>query len=231
MIKIENVVLPSPEQMMFIVEAARGLHDNKKYMDSAIVLDTDKELDQRYKVKEKFKWGRNDQDCMSVSACLPGYDTYLAMMCVYVKITAPLYWWREFDKDRSGIVSVLQDFSEKFYTRGILLDDFSTENMTSAEKEELQEFIVQLMIRFNQLTDSYDKNLDFMDYGWREIYTALPNTYNQTRYIMLDYKVLSRLYNKKEKYHLEEWKKLCEWIENLPYKELIFIRKGDEEHG
>lgn len=231
MIKLENVVLASPEQMEFIIEGMRNP------MNSWEKSDSEKEFTNAKWPEEMFILGENDHSLMQrLSNAGTEHRKYMRMMSVYVRITAPLYWWKEFDTYKVGTVanscSTMHKIAEKEFT----LDDFSCEHLgvfIPAEKNDgienyqnlwiatLEEIIDSLNVArtlYNRETDPKLKK----NYWWQMI-QLLPSSYNQTRNVMLNYEVLANIYRQRNNHKLDEWREFCKWIETLPYSELITV--------
>ena len=227
MIKLENVVLASPEQMAFIIQGMRNPMNSWEKSDS----DTDPDF---YSL-ENIEIGSADHSLMQrLSNAGTEHRKYMRMMPVYVRITAPLYWWKEFDTYKVGTVanscSTMHKIAEKEFT----VDDFSCEHLgvfIPAEKNDgvedyknlwiaaLEETIDYLNVArtfYNRETDPKLKK----DYWWQLI-QLLPSSYNQTRNVMLNYEVLANIYRQRKNHELDEWREFCKWIETLPYSELI----------
>ena len=227
MIKFENVGLASPEQMAFIIQGMRNPMNSWEKSDS----DTDPDF---YSL-ENIEIGSADHSLMQrLSDAGTEHRKYMRMMPVYVRITAPLYWWKEFDTYKIGTVanscSTMHKIAEKEFT----LDDFSCEHLgvfIPAEKNDgienyqnlwiatLEEIIDSLNVArtlYNRETDPKLKK----NYWWQMI-QLLPSSYNQTRNVMLNYEVLANIYRQRKNHKLDEWREFCKWIETLPYSELI----------
>lgn len=227
MIRFENVGLASPEQMEFIIQGMRNPMNSWEKSDS----DTDPDF---YSL-ENIEIGSADHSLMQrLSDAGTEHRKYMRMMPVYVRITAPLYWWKEFDTYKVGTVanscSTMHKIAEKEFT----VDDFSCEHLgifIPAEKNDgvedyknlwiaaLEETIDYLNVArtfYNRETDPKLKK----DYWWQMI-QLLPSSYNQTRNVMLNYEVLANIYRQRKNHKLDEWREFCKWIETLPYSELI----------
>lgn len=250
MIKIENAVFANADQMEFIIQGMRNPMNSWEKSDSGWFLVTDPEdLKNGYIEEEKiissesddgcgsfmYLLGENDLDLMNrLSAAGTDHRKFMRMMPVYVRITAPLYWWKEFDTYKVGTVtnscSTMHKIQEKFFT----MDDFSTDHLLPASIENLEETIQTL----NEVRDLYlgyggfkekykDKNMivpDKKDVWWQMI-QLLPSSYNQTRNVMMNYEVLANIYESRKNHKLDEWKEFCKWIETIPYSELITERR------
>lgn len=140
---------------------------------------------------------------------------YMRMIVVYVDITAPLYWWKEFDTYKVGTVanscSTMHKITEKEFT----LEDFSCERMTADAQYTLEMVIGTLNSYRKEFLDCNAK-----DY-WYSIIQLLPSSYNQKRTVMLNYEVLANMYHARKNHKLDEWREFCKWVESLPYSELI----------
>lgn len=218
MIKFENVVLASPEQMEFIIEGMRNPMNSWKKSDSHI----DSDL---YSL-DNIEIGSNDLSLMQrLSNAGTEHRKYMRMMPVYVRITAPLYWWKEFYTYKVGTVanscSTMHKIAEKEFT----LEDFSCEHLNRIGTSSLWDII-------NILNISRTLYLEGGDYKgehyyakdkqvWWQIIQLLPSSYNQTRNVMLNYEVLANIYRQRKNHKLDEWREFCKWIESLPYSELI----------
>ena len=220
MIKLENVVLASPEQMEFIIEGMRNPMNSWEKSDSDICNPTEKCYYSCNKVgcvdADHFHLGENDHSLMQrLSNAGIEHRKYMRMMPVYVRITAPLYWWKEFDTYKIGTVanscSTMHKIAEKEFT----LEDFSTEHLASQTRQVLE-------ITIDDLNDSRSIYLKTKNKGdWWQMIQLLPSSYNQTRNVMMNYEVLANIYRQRKNHKLDEWREFCKWIESLPYSELI----------
>lgn len=147
---------------------------------------------------------------------------FLRMVNVTVDITAPLYWWKEFDTYKVGTVRDSCSTMHKITAKEFTIDDFSHEHLFPGEYgEETPTDILQYLIcalnKFRELyLKSYDKNY------WWQIIQLLPSSYNQRATVQLNYEVLLNMYHSRKNHKLDEWRTFCEWIEELPYmKEFI----------
>ena len=239
MIKLENVVLASPEQMGFIIQGLRNPMNSWDNSDSSCgtaTRDTNVQWDDNYFI------GTNDADLMQrLANAGTDHRKFMRMMPVYVRITAPLYWWKEFDTYKVGTVanscSTMHKIAEKEFT----LEDFSTEHlddallgtfipianndhMTVSQKEVLERFTIpSLNHARTEFLETKDKS-----YWWQMI-QLLPSSYNQTRNVMMNYEVLANIYWSRKDHKLDEWREFCQWIESLPLHELITNIRSSEE--
>ena len=222
MIKLEHVVLASPEQMEFIIEGMRNSMNSWEKSDSEVTLEQLVWRDE--KIPDKFKLGPDDHSLMQrLSNAGADYRKFMRMMPVYVRITAPLYWWEEFDIYKVGTVAnscgtmTMHKIQEKEFT----LDDFSIEHLNDDRSAELSnvEWLEHLIHHLNRdrLRFIETKNKQY----WWQMIQLLPSSYNQTRNVMMNYEVLTNIYKSRKNHKLDEWREFCKWIEELPYSELI----------
>lgn len=235
-IKFENVVLASPEQMNFIIEGMRNPMNSWEKSDSRTCRQ-DGSFCMECEYKNDYCLGENDHSLMQrLSNAGTEHRKYMRMMPVYVRITAPLYWWKEFDTYKIGTVANSCSTMHKIQAKEFTLEDFSCEHLgvfIPAEKNDgvedyrnlwiaaLEETIDYLNVArtfYNRETDPKLKK----DYWWQLI-QLLPSSYNQTRNVMLNYEVLANIYRQRKNHKLDEWREFCKWIETLPYSELIIV--------
>lgn len=144
---------------------------------------------------------------------------FMRMITVTVDIIAPLYWWKEFDTYKVGTVANSCSTMHKITAKEFTIDDFSHEHLFPGEYgEETPTDILQYLIcALNKFRELYLKSHD-KKYWW-QIIQLLPSSYNQRRTVLLNYEVLINVYNARKNHKLDEWRKFCEWIEELPYME------------
>lgn len=237
-IKLENVGLASPEQMEFIIEGMRNPMNSWEKSDSGRGCD-----DHLCRSHCAFspEWcgntqgyvvGENDHSLMQrLSNAGTEHRKYMRMMPVYVRITAPLYWWKEFDTYKVGTVanscSTMHKIAEKEFT----LEDFSCEHLISGSIETLNDTIDILnefrewYLKYDHMNEDckklFNKEITCKKDLWWQLIQLLPSSYNQTRDVMLNYEVLANIYRQRKNHKLDEWREVCKWIESLPYSELI----------
>lgn len=257
MIKLENVVLASPEQMEFIIEGMRNPMNSWEKSDSYTGYDCkacghierDGACIKGYPEREYcsdyygFELGKNDHSLMQrLADAGTDHRKFMRMMPVYVRITAPLYWYKEFDTYKVGTVtnscSTMHKIAEKEFT----LDDFSCEHLLCGSvlddvpnndgkwvrfngSDCLKDTIRMLNIARGLYLQTKDKRF------WWQMIQLLPSSYNQTRNIMMNYEVLANIYKSRRGHKLDEWRDLCEWIESLPYSELIMSAAGLDDNS
>lgn len=223
MIKLENVVLASPEQMEFIIEGMRNPMNSWWKSDSGTCLRSlpchschENRNNCKRNIDAGFVLGENDHSLMQrLSNAGTEHRKYMRMMPVYARITAPLYWWKEFDTYKVGTVTNSCSTMHKIQEKEFSLDDFSAEHFRWISERCLKDTIDAL----NGYRNDYIKTKD-KEYWWQMI-QLLPSSYNQTRNVFLNYEVLSNIYKSRKTHKLDEWVEFCKWIESLPYSELI----------
>ena len=218
MIKLDHTVLASTEQMEFIIEGMRNPMNSWDKSDS------------KYNDLDEYKMGNNDKDLMKRLA-MAGTDhrKFMRMMPVYVRITAPLYWWKEFDTYKVGSVANSCSTMHKIAAKEFTLEDFSCEHLY----QETYDLFRITVDHLNKVRDIYlhggvlrvgeapawfepkDKEI------WWQMIQLLPSSYNQTRNVMMNYEVLANIYKSRKDHKLDEWRDFCKWIKSLPYSELI----------
>lgn len=215
MIKLENVVLASPEQMEFIIEGMRNPMNSWEKSDSEITPIEEDTYLQCY-IPEEFTLGENDHSLMQrLSNAGTEHRKYMRMMPVYVRITAPLYWWKEFDTYKVGTVANSCSTMHKIQEHILTTEDFSCEHLSPHSIQLLDEYIAEInkaILYFRQEKEKDD---------WWQMIQLLPSSYNQTRNVMINYEVLANIYRQRHGHKLDEWREVCKWIESLPYSELI----------
>ena len=143
---------------------------------------------------------------------------FMRMIIVYLDITAPLYYWKEFDTYKVGTVANSCSTMHKIADKEFTLEDFSCEHLENSWLAHLKETIRLL----NDARDAYNWcNTDAKKEWWWQMIQLLPSSYNQKRTVMLNYEVLANMYKSRRNHKLDEWHTFCEWIESLPYSELI----------
>ena len=174
--------------------------------------------------------GANDLKLMkSLSKAGNDHAKFLRMINVTVDITAPLYWWKEFDTYKVGTVANSCSTMHKIHEKEFTLEDFSHEHLIVSDDVNHIDMVEWLQEQINILNewrktfndiDSWS-NPDKKRFWWQMI-QLLPSSYNQKRTVQLNYQVLKSMYFARKNHKLDEWREFCEWVESLPYaKELI----------
>lgn len=191
---------------------------------------------------ENWDIGSVDHDLMMRLAKAGSVDAkYRRMIVVTVDITAPLYWWKEFDTYKVGTVANSCSTMHKIHSKEFTDDDFSCEHLMRLEKYE--NGITTPISIYNDNGDGFspigvlhttidmlnlcrEKFLETKDkrYWWQMI-QLLPSSYNQRRTVMLNYEVLAGIYPKRKDHKLDEWHDFCDWIKSLPYPEIITLEE------
>ena len=163
--------------------------------------------------------GTNDLDLMTrLRNAGTDHRKFMRMIVVYLDITAPLYYWKEFDTYKVGTVANSCSTMHKIAAKEFTLEDFSCEHLQNSWLAHLKETIRLL----NEARDAYHWcNTDAKKDWWWQMIQLLPSSYNQKRTVMLNYEVLANIYKSRKNHKLDEWHTFCDWVESLPYSELI----------
>ena len=266
MIKLDHVVLASPEQMEFIIEGMRNPMNSWENSDSKVCNYISKgccnacekqDNCATYREETDFYLGGMDEDLMQrLANAGTDHRKFMRMMPVYVRITAPLYWWKEFDTYKVGTVANSCSTMHKIQEKEFTLEDFSTEHLldylnhynkcevpyldfspckdgsiTYSPSGILSCCIIPMLNLCRErylaaLKTEEETGLSAKDIWWQMI-QLLPSSYNQTRNVMMNYEVLANIYKSRKDHKLDEWREFCKWIEELPYSELIVGEKED----
>ena len=176
--------------------------------------------------------GPNDHKLMmDLASGGPVHAKYRRMITVYVDITAPLYWWKEFDTYKVGTVANSCSTMHKIHDKRFEMSDFSTEHLLPASYKCLG-FTIKtlnecrdLFLGFDGFKEKYGEH-EKKNYWWQMI-QLLPSSYNQKRTVMLNYEVLAGIYPMRKNHKLDEWHVFCDWIKSLPYSEIIIGGKDE----
>ena len=250
MLKIEKFVTASPEQWEIIIEGMRNPKNSWDRSDSIVCKEpreamTNDEIDATcgkcpksghcdiYDYDPHFILGENDHILMdTLNEGGPVHAKYRRMIPVWVTLTAPLYWWKEFDTYKVGTVANSCSTMHKIHEKEFTLEDFSYDQLFGDKDltwgaivplRTLECVIAALNKYRTQFLDSGKKDKD----AWYQMIQLLPSSYNQKRTVMLNYEVLCNIYRWRKNHKLDEWHVFCDWIRELPYSELII---GEEEN-
>ena len=182
-----------------------------------------------------FLVGPNDLDLMTrLGKAGTDHRKFMRMITVYIDILAPLYWWKEFDTYKVGTVANSCSTMHKIADKEFTMDDFSCEHLGVTVPAELNdgievfqnlwiESLKRIIEDLNVARRSYirEQNADLKKKYWWQMIQLLPSSYNQRRTVMLNYEVLANIYKSRKGHKLDEWNSFCDWIESLPYSELI----------
>lgn len=230
MIKITKCVEPGEMDMIMVIEGMRNPMNSWEKSDS--VYDG-----------HDVGLGINDKGLMlKLAKAGTEHRKYLRMMNIYLRITAPLYWWKEFDTYKVGTVTNSCSTMHKIAEKSFTIDDFSCEHLLDCESVSKDEFYEFDCGRRYTPMDSLNDTIKMLN-KWRWIYLnrgktksawwqmiqLLPSCYNQTRNVMLNYEVLANIYRQRKNHKLDEWRKFGEFIENIRYFDLIKAAVEKEE--
>lgn len=201
-----------------------------------------------------FMVGPNDHKLMmSLAKGGPVHAKYRRMINVYVDITAPFYWWKEFDTYKVGTVANSCSTMHKIHAKEFTLDDFSHEHLLDdiLNADDIMEVcdcgnttalgILETTVgALNFYRDKYleaktkpmkdeSKRAEVMKKYWWQMIQLLPTSYNQKRTVMLNYEVLHNIYHSRKNHKLDEWHVVCDWIKSLPYSEIITGEEAETE--
>ena len=153
--------------------------------------------------------------------CTAGPDPrkFIRQIFLSVDITAPLYWWKEFDTYKVGTVANSTSTMHKIHSKPFALEDFSTDKMNDTALKAMNEIIAVLENLRKAFIESKDKQL------WYSIIQLLPSSYNQKRTCSMNYENLINMYYARRGHKLDEWRDYCSWIETLPYAQDMLLIK------
>ena len=241
MIKIENTEIVGWEA------AIRGMRNplnsweksDSKWYSIGIPTNNPAAINDKY-LSQKYCIGDNDLDLMKrLRNAGTDHRKFMRMITVYVDITAPLYWWKEFDTYKVGTVANSCSTMHKIHAKEFTLDDFSCEHLITNKDPDCYDTSYHwhsesantnlyatpldgLKVIIGILNANREAYLETKDKKyWWQLIQLLPSSYNQRRTVMLNYEVLANIYKSRRNHKLDEWHVFCEWIENLPYAELI----------
>ncbi len=180
-------------------------------------------MDSSYDANGNYILGENDLGLAKrLAAAGSDHRKFLRQIFVSVDITAPLYWWKEFDTYKVGTVSNSCSTMHKIHAKAFDRDDFSCDRLDEGGLAALDSLIAYLECEREKFcADKNDKQ------AWHNMIQLLPSSYNQMRTISMNYENLINMYYARKTHKLAEWHTLCEWIESLPYaKELILVKNS-----
>lgn len=166
--------------------------------------------------------GPNDHGLMEkLRAAGTDHRKFMRMITVYLDITAPLYWWKEFDTYKVGTVANSCSTMHKIAAKEFTLEDFSCEHLSIESITFGLEPVIDLLNKNRDLYLQWKGVGEEKKQLWWQLIQLLPSSYNQRRTVMLNYEVLTNMYKSRKHHKLDEWHTFCDWIETLPYSELI----------
>lgn len=210
MLKIHKIVTPSPDQWEITIEGMRNpmnawdkIDSYKTHIENP---DTGNTADFDFFV------GDNDLSRMqSLAEAGSDHRKYMRMLPVHITLTAPLYWWKEYDTYKVGTVSNSCSTMHKIHAKEFTLDDFSHEHLDRFSLEHLEWTIKALNINREEYLVLKSKD------NWWQMIQLLPSSYNQMRTCHLNYENLMNIYFARRNHKLDEWHTFCDAIENMPY--------------
>ena len=234
MIKIENLVLPNAEQWESIIRGMRNplnswdKSDSREcYIDSCVGCYNEYYERLSQGNEKDYVIGKNDADLMKrLNKAGTEHRKFMRMITVFMDITAPLYWWKEFDTYKVGTVANSCSTMHKIADKEFAIDDFSCEHLETISRfdEDGEEYKPYMLIKetikcLNACRKIFLETKNKTD--WWQMIQLLPSSYNQKRTIMLNYEVLASMYHQRKNHKLDEWREFCEWIKTFPCSELI----------
>ena len=181
-----------------------------------------------------FEMGEKDFDLMTrLRNSGTDHRKFMRMITVYLDITAPLYWWKEFDTYKVGTVANSCSTMHKIAAKEFTMDDFSHEHLEGRALNTLEDMVDELnywrdyylVMKKQNVVGAYTKAKDI----WWQMIQLLPSSYNQKRTVMLNYEVLANIYKSRRNHKLDEWHTFCDWIKSLPHSELITGQSVEEK--
>lgn len=192
-----------------------------------------------YTYDHSFQVGNNDHELMmKLVKGGPVHAKFRRMIIVYVDITAPLYWWKEFDTYKVGTVANSCSTMHKIHDKEFTLDDFSHEHLIVENGVNYIDMVGWLQKQIDVLNqwrltyldvDKSPISAEAQKRYWWQMIQLLPSSYNQKRTVMLNYEVLAGIYPMRKNHKLDEWREFCQWIEGLPWSEIITCSVSEEE--
>lgn len=199
-------------------------------------------------LSQKYCLGDNDLDLMKrLRNAGTDHRKFMRMLTVYLDITAPLYWWKEFDTYKVGTVANSCSTMHKIHAKEFTIDDFSCEHLIDEDDSDLiisdvvphttlECVITALNFYRNKFLEAQKKPMkeeskraSLVKKYWWQMIQLLPTSYNQKRTVMLNYEVLANIYKSRKNHKLDEWHTFCDWLKSLPYSELITGEFTDDE--
>ena len=195
--------------------------------------------------KGGFVFGEKDLD-LAKRLAKSGSDhaKFRRMITVYADITAPLYWWKEFDTYKVGTVANSCSTMHKIHDKEFTLDDFSHEHLGVHDINDegqscyrnlwVDKILPDVVEALNIARQFYlnETRMDIKKEYWWQMIQTLPSSYNQKRTVMMNYEVLSNIYKARKNHKLDEWRELCSWIEALPYAlDIVCLRKEESKEN
>ena len=176
--------------------------------------------DSYYDEDRNYVLGPNDLDLAKrLAKAGPDHRKFIRQIFVSVDITAPLYWWKEYDTYKVATVANSTSTMHKIHSKAFEEEDFSTDHMTEETKKHFLDFVAYMEEVRKKFVETKDKTC------WYDLIQMLPSSYNQLRTCTLNYETLSNIYYARKAHKLQEWHTLCDWIKTLPYAADIIINR------
>ena len=176
-------------------------------------------MDSFYDEKGNYVLGENDLS-LAMRLCMAGSDhrKFIRQILVSVDITAPMYWWKEFDTYKVGTVANSTSTMHKIHSKPFELTDFSVDHLTPDSLEAFTQFVNFMEKKRISFVETKNKE------DWYDLIQLLPSSYNQTRTVTMNYENLLNMYFARRNHKLEEWHTYCDWILTLPYTKELFLQ-------
>ena len=176
-------------------------------------------IDSRYNENGDYILGENDLS-LAIRLCRAGSDhrKFIRQILVSVDITAPLYWWKEFDTYKVGTVANSTSTRHKIHSKKFELSDVSCDHLSKTALEAFSAYMEFMELKRKHFVETKDKA------DWYDIIQMLPSNYNQKRTITMNYENLLNMYYARRNHKLDEWHAYCDWILSLPYTKELFIK-------
>lgn len=219
MIKIEK------DEVFNIPGAIRGMRNplnSWDFSDSGSSIESIEYNDGSVVKEVSYHVGEKDLDLMKrLKTAGPSHRKFLRQILVCMDVTAPLYWWKEFDQYRVAVTSNSCSTMHKIHAKEFVWEDFSFEHLFTDNSTEFLEIADKILDGLNTARDMYLETKD-KKYWWQMI-QLLPASYNQKRTITCNYETLLNIYETRQNHKLDEWKDFCNWILSLPYTKELFL--------
>lgn len=191
------------DQIMNLENAIRGARNPMNSWDR---------MDSSYAEDGSYVLGPNDLSLASrLAKAGSDHRKFMRMIFVSVDLTAPLYWWKEYDTYKVATVANSTSTMHKIHSKPFSIDDFSHDHMTPDTKAFMETIVAQLeQIRLRYLETKFKED-------WYDMIQLLPSSYNQMRTCTFNYETLMNIYHARRNHKLAEWHTFCDWIETLPY--------------
>lgn len=175
--------------------------------------------DSYYEEDGSYVLGANDLE-LAKRLCKAGSDhrKFIRQILVSVDITAPIYWWKEFDTYKVGTVANSTSTMHKIHSKPFEISDFSHDHMSESALEALTAYIEFMEVKRQHFIETKDKA------DWYDIIQLLPSSYNQKRTVTMNYENLLNMYYARRNHKLSEWHEYCDWVLSLPYTKELFLQ-------